>query len=147
MRCATARAVNSSGPISAAIARTAGATSWRHNARGLPPDRRVGATTAMAHTAAAYVAYLKCLAICVVSRLLAAILLWFAMDFQGAADTETKALDSRDQYLSTLALQRCPAPQQTSPAPSIDCCAHHLSAADCFQAIGQLVEGRVDPCQ
>ena len=35
--------------------------------------------------------------------------LWFAMDFQGAADTESKALDSRDQYLSTLALQRCPA--------------------------------------
>jgi hypothetical protein len=35
--------------------------------------------------------------------------LWFAMDFQGAADTESKALESRDQYLSTLALQRCPA--------------------------------------
>ena len=33
---------------------------------------------------------------------------WFAMDFQGAADTESKALESRDQYLSTLALQRCP---------------------------------------
>jgi hypothetical protein len=33
--------------------------------------------------------------------------LWFAMDFQGAADTESKALESRDQYLSTLALQRC----------------------------------------
>ena len=32
---------------------------------------------------------------------------WFAMDFQGAADTESKALESRDQYLSTLALQRC----------------------------------------
>ena len=33
--------------------------------------------------------------------------LWLAMDFQGAADTEGKALESRDQYLSTLALQRC----------------------------------------
>ena len=33
--------------------------------------------------------------------------LWFAMDFQGAADTESKALESRDQYLSILALQRC----------------------------------------
>lgn len=37
---------------------------------------------------------------------------WFAMDFQGAADTESKALDARDQYLSTLALQRCPMQQQ-----------------------------------
>ena len=36
--------------------------------------------------------------------------LWFAMDFQGAAGTETKALDVRDQYLSTLAVQRCPTP-------------------------------------
>ena len=33
----------------------------------------------------------------------------FLMDFQGAADTELKALQSRDQYLSTLALQRCSA--------------------------------------
>jgi hypothetical protein len=39
--------------------------------------------------------------------------LWLAMDFQGAADTESKALDARDQYLSTLALQRCPM-QQTA---------------------------------
>jgi hypothetical protein len=29
------------------------------------------------------------------------------MDFQGAANTESKALESRDQYLSTFALQRC----------------------------------------
>ncbi len=35
---------------------------------------------------------------------------WFAMDFQGAAGTESKALDVRDQYLSTLAVQRCPTP-------------------------------------
>ena len=40
--------------------------------------------------------------------------LWFGMDFQGAADTESRALEARDQYLSTLALQRCPAPQQTA---------------------------------
>jgi len=39
---------------------------------------------------------------------------WFAMDFQGAADTESKALDARDQYLSTLALQRCPMQQQVA---------------------------------
>jgi hypothetical protein len=38
--------------------------------------------------------------------------LWFGMDFQGAADTEIRALDSRDQYLSALALQRCPMQQQ-----------------------------------
>jgi hypothetical protein len=40
--------------------------------------------------------------------------LWFAMDFQGAADTEARAVDARDQYLSTLALQRCPMQQQTA---------------------------------
>jgi hypothetical protein len=39
--------------------------------------------------------------------------LWFAMDFQGAADTESRALDARNQYLSSLALQRCPV-QQTA---------------------------------
>jgi hypothetical protein len=38
--------------------------------------------------------------------------LWFAMDFQGTADTESRALDARDQYLSSLALQRCPMQQQ-----------------------------------
>lgn len=31
------------------------------------------------------------------------------MDFQDAAGNEKKALESRDQYLSTLALQRCQA--------------------------------------
>jgi len=33
--------------------------------------------------------------------------LWFLMDFQGSADTEQKALDSRNQYLSTKALAVC----------------------------------------
>ena len=32
---------------------------------------------------------------------------WFGMDFQDAAGTESKALDSRNEYLSALALQRC----------------------------------------
>jgi len=32
--------------------------------------------------------------------------LWFAMDFQGAASKETAALQSRQQYLATLAEQR-----------------------------------------
>jgi hypothetical protein len=34
--------------------------------------------------------------------------------FPGAADTESKALEARDQYLSTLALQHCPVQQQTA---------------------------------
>ena len=40
-----------------------------------------------------------------------AILFWpalFLMDFQDAAGKESKALETRDQYLSTLAAQRCP---------------------------------------
>src|SRR3954468_5157741 len=32
--------------------------------------------------------------------------LWFGMDFQGTADTEITALQTRQQYLSTLAEQR-----------------------------------------
>jgi hypothetical protein len=31
----------------------------------------------------------------------------FLMDFQDAAGTDSKALEARDQYLTTLALQRC----------------------------------------
>jgi hypothetical protein len=34
-------------------------------------------------------------------------ILWVGLDFQNAQDTERHALESRDQYLSTLALQRC----------------------------------------
>jgi hypothetical protein len=41
--------------------------------------------------------------------------LWFGMDFQGAADTETHALEARNQYLSTLAMQRC----QVAAAPLV----------------------------
>jgi hypothetical protein len=33
--------------------------------------------------------------------------LWFGMDWQGAAGTEAAALQSRQQYLATLAGQRC----------------------------------------
>lgn len=37
--------------------------------------------------------------------------LWFAMDFQGAASKETAALQSRNQYLATLAAEkRCADP-------------------------------------
>ena len=43
--------------------------------------------------------------------------LWFGMDFQGAASTETTALQSRQGYLGTLAQQkRCGAPPATAAA-------------------------------
>lgn len=53
-------------------------------------------------------------------------ILWFGMDFQNAAGKEVSALQSRQQYLATLAEQRCgavvPVPIQmipaTSPAPA-----------------------------
>jgi hypothetical protein len=45
--------------------------------------------------------------------------LWFAMDFQGSADKEVSALQSRQQYLTTMAEQRrCggpAAPQSVAP--------------------------------
>ena len=46
---------------------------------------------------------------------------WFGMDFQGAAGKEVAALQSRQQYLATLAEQRCgavaPVPIQSIPQP------------------------------
>src|SRR3954454_11200470 len=45
MRCATARAVSSSGPISAAMAMTVGTTSLRQAANGAPPCLLVGTIT------------------------------------------------------------------------------------------------------
>ena len=33
--------------------------------------------------------------------------IWFAMDLQGTADVEINALQARQQYLGTLAAQRC----------------------------------------
>jgi len=48
--------------------------------------------------------------------------LWFGMDFQNAAGKEVAALQSRQQYLATLAEQRCgaiaPLPIQTLPTQS-----------------------------
>ena len=40
--------------------------------------------------------------------------LWFGMDFQGAASTDAAALQARQQYLASLAVERCPA----GPAPA-----------------------------
>ena len=43
--------------------------------------------------------------------------LWFGMDFQGAASTETTALQSRQEYLGTLAQQkRCGVPPASAAA-------------------------------
>jgi hypothetical protein len=42
--------------------------------------------------------------------------LWFGMDWQGAAGTEEAALNNRQQYLGALAAQRCaPAPRPAPP--------------------------------
>jgi hypothetical protein len=43
--------------------------------------------------------------------------LWFAMDFQGAASTEQTALQARQQYLASLAQERCGPPQSVARAP------------------------------
>ena len=37
-------------------------------------------------------------------------ILWFGMDFQGAASTEQEALQGRQQYLASLAQDRCSSP-------------------------------------
>lgn len=43
--------------------------------------------------------------------------LWLGMDWQGTADKETAALQSRQQYLAVLAEQRrCGAPAEPPPA-------------------------------
>jgi hypothetical protein len=39
--------------------------------------------------------------------------LWFAMDFKGAASKEVTALQARQQYLTTLATERCAAPRRS----------------------------------
>ncbi len=45
--------------------------------------------------------------------------LWFGMDFQGTADTEITALQSRQQYLAMLADQkRCRAEPEPLPPPT-----------------------------
>jgi hypothetical protein len=43
--------------------------------------------------------------------------IWFGMDFQDAAGKEGKALSQRNQYLGTLAQQRCGAPPATASIP------------------------------
>ena len=43
---------------------------------------------------------------------------WFGMDFQDAAGKEGKALSQRNEYLGTLAQQRCAAPTTTASIPT-----------------------------
>lgn len=38
--------------------------------------------------------------------------LWFAMDFKGAADKDVVALQARQQYLTSLAVERCRPPRK-----------------------------------
>jgi hypothetical protein len=49
--------------------------------------------------------------------------LWFAMDFQGTAGKEEAALQSRQQYLGTLAIERgcatAPPRMAATPAPAV----------------------------
>lgn len=46
--------------------------------------------------------------------------LWAMMDFQGSAETEQKAIDSRNLYLTTLALRVCKdAPLKTVKAEEV----------------------------
>jgi hypothetical protein len=44
--------------------------------------------------------------------------LWFGMDFKGAASKEVAALQARQQYLTTLATERCAPPPPAKRAPS-----------------------------
>jgi hypothetical protein len=44
--------------------------------------------------------------------------LWFGMDFKGAAGKEAAALQARQQYLTTLATQRCAPGYRPLPPPS-----------------------------
>jgi hypothetical protein len=43
---------------------------------------------------------------------------WFAMDAKGAAGTEMDALKARQEYLASLAQQRCAQPAAPAPPPS-----------------------------
>ena len=40
--------------------------------------------------------------------------LWFGMDWQGAASKEVTALQSRQQYLATMAEERCHKPEENA---------------------------------
>lgn len=78
--------------------------------------------------------------------------LWFAMDFQGAAGKEEAALQSRQQYLATLALQRgCAVPTGAPAAPALPVEAVQLAPirtiAAAQPASAPLVATAVQPAQ
>jgi hypothetical protein len=43
--------------------------------------------------------------------------IWFAMDAKGAAGKDVAALQARQQYLSSLAVERCAAPRAAAAPP------------------------------
>src|SRR5215831_12790100 len=45
-------------------------------------------------------------------------ILWLGMDFQGSAGTEQASLQARQQYLASLAEERCRGPEGLPPAIS-----------------------------
>ncbi len=53
--------------------------------------------------------------------------LWFAMDFQDASGKEGRALSQRNQYLASLAAQRCG--YQTAEAPPVSAAPLRLASA------------------
>lgn len=44
-------------------------------------------------------------------------IIWFGMDWQGTQDKEVQALQARQQYLATLAEERCKPPAPPPPPP------------------------------
>ena len=54
--------------------------------------------------------------------------LWFAMDFKGAASKEVTALQARQQYLTSLAAQRCAKPATVAVAPTPAPPSRHVKA-------------------
>jgi hypothetical protein len=45
--------------------------------------------------------------------------LFFAMDFKGAASKDVAALQARQQYLTTLAVEKCAAPRPQAPGRKV----------------------------
>ena len=75
---------------------------------GHPGFPRVGDGSRLPRTGYALARVCACVsALCRAAAGLVIWPLWFAMDFQGAASAEIAALQTRQQYLATLATQRC----------------------------------------
>jgi hypothetical protein len=80
---------------------------------------------------------------------------WFGMDFKDAAGKEVAALQARQQYLTTLATERCaPPPRTASPLPprhgapksaSQDCNAGACTHKPAAFTVGYWVQERTSP--